>query len=155
MDTNTSKRISPYSASMIGQHAFDRHSEARDKFKQEAQVVSSYLKTLHPHRKDGHLQLNYPSTIRRLNQNNMTWTPGIPSKSESFMLSNSPTSKEKTEIGIIAHIISISPICKGIIFSDSAQGAHGEHESVYLSRESRQLQEATIQQHQREEIRRK
>ena len=147
MDTSTVKMVSPYSAAMIGEHTVDRHSEAREKFRQEAKVVSSYMKTLHPHRKDGHLQLNYPSTIRRLNQNS-AWSPDILTRNASSLppsmaTSSGPVPMAKAETGIFSSEKYGSSTNADV--SEQAARAYGEHESIYFSREPRQLQEATIQ----------
>ena len=129
------KTVSAYSAAMIGEHVIDRHSDARDKFRQEAQVVSSYLKTLHPHRKDGHLQLNYPSTIRRLNQNESAANSIVPMrKSEPHMSFNtSSPARGNTETGITSLLQFIAYIGNYVGPSDQAEGAHGEYESVHFS----------------------
>lgn len=109
-----SKTVSPFSSTMIGSQLYDRHENARSKFKEEAVVVSSYIKQLHPHRKHGHLQLNYSNTIQRLNHT-------IPSSSQlgtvnqfqstsSSNTSSHPHISEETTYKLKAHMEEMSRV---------------------------------------------
>lgn len=135
MATHKAKVVSPYSAAMIGEHSLDLHAEAREKFREEAQVVSSYLKTLHPHRKQGHLQLNYPNTISRLNHNS-SWTPVARSDSSqivSSMNSSNPLPESKSETGFNSYISIVSIHISDVV---TRLKEHMENMSRYTANET-------------------
>lgn len=62
------KPISQFSAAMIGASGHNKFEETRQKFREEAKEITSYIQGVHHSRKNSHNQVYYSSTVEKLSK---------------------------------------------------------------------------------------
>ena len=98
--TASGRQVSQFSAAMIGSSGNNKFEETRQKFREEAKEITSFIQGVHHSRKNAHNQVYYSSTVEKLSkfQGNIPVTvPEAPAKPLPAHVSKDSTNRVMNE----------------------------------------------------------